>query len=488
MKRNQLHSASGFTLIELLVYMAILGFIIVVAGRAYSDSVNMRVRTQNMTKSTAELNAVVSAFQEDMLRMGAKEWKEDGNRNFDVDPRVYMQYTTSPVTPNPNGLDDSSSYNLARNKGSNLAVAPAHAFDSVTFRTIDYTTDGTMQGVREISWAVRRAQTADTMGTLTRYCTTLAGDASAECPNSSASGVAMTQNVKKFSLTPSIPGIEGNSASPEMLFPSSSSGANAKDFSFVQCKTSCPTGMEQLSLPGAGSSLVLSDIYKNSTLDGTVPSASSYNQVFVATPADVGKDWTDCQAFSFERGVTYAIDFDMPYYMPPSSSSGICSSCMFQPGVDHMAIGLRLKSDPSKRVDSVPDFLFYPPQVKTDASILRHQEFSIPIKAGQPAVSACVAFTFAFYSQSVRGPFKFENLKIYRKTNEAYHFLKETDTDYYTYNPPAPPALAPTAPDRIKSNVKAFELQMEVDSKGEVSRSKTVIPVPNNGTEATPRK
>jgi hypothetical protein len=43
---------------------------------------------------------------------------------------------------------------------------------------------------------------------------------------------------------------------------------------------------------------------------------------------------------------------------------------------------------------------------------------------------------------------------------------------------------ASTPRDKIKAAVKAFELQMEIDSKGEVSRAKTVIPVPNNGTEA----
>jgi hypothetical protein len=233
-------------------------------------------------------------------------------------------------------------------------------------------------------------------------------------------------------------------------------------------------------VPTSETRVTIQDIHNNrkATLDG----ASSYNQVFLAEYADSPGDWTACKKMEFERGETYAVDFERPYVKP--SSSSICQACMFQPGVDHMAIGLRLESDLTERIEGVPDYLFYPPQVDNAPTKLRHQEFSIPIlrdaqgvplsASSQTSVQACVTLTFAFYSQMVGGSFQFTNFKVYRKNDEAYHFLNPSSSSYYEYTPSIP----------AKAAVKAFELQMEVDSKGEVSRSKTVIPVPNNGTDA----
>ena len=78
---------AGFTLMELMVYMAILGIIVIVAGRAFSDSTKFRIRTQNILKATQEVENVATLFKSDVAQMGAKSSKEatvaGGNDSFE---------------------------------------------------------------------------------------------------------------------------------------------------------------------------------------------------------------------------------------------------------------------------------------------------------------------------------------------------------------------------------------------------------------------
>src|SRR5574344_3091254 len=101
----------GFTLIELMVYVALLGVIIVVAGRVYSDSTKFRLRTQNMLKATEEANRAASLIQEDLSSMGSKSWKVlgAGIDSFYVETSVY--FDPDNVTE---ANKDSSSYVLTR--------------------------------------------------------------------------------------------------------------------------------------------------------------------------------------------------------------------------------------------------------------------------------------------------------------------------------------------------------------------------------------
>ena len=68
----------GFTLVELLVYMALLSIIVLVAGRAFSDSTKFRVRTQNMLRATQEAENVAMLFKSDVSQMGAKRSVNSG--------------------------------------------------------------------------------------------------------------------------------------------------------------------------------------------------------------------------------------------------------------------------------------------------------------------------------------------------------------------------------------------------------------------------
>jgi len=190
----------AFTLIELLVYMAIMGFIIVVAGRVFSDSTVMRVRSQNMIKSSEEIGRISSLIKEDVSQMGAKVYGqvEAGNYKIYAEPEVY-------IAPEPDAddeLPDSSSYMLFKGKN-----GPGR--DSLVFRKM------ATESVREIYWVLRN-------DTIFRGCKTISGTENlTECPENP---ILMGKNVTKLEFFPSKPGVllEGpSSVAPDTLFSTS---------------------------------------------------------------------------------------------------------------------------------------------------------------------------------------------------------------------------------------------------------------------------
>ncbi len=118
----------GFTLIELLVYMAIMGFIIVVAGKVFSDATGMRVRSQNMLASSEEIGNLSAIIKEDISQMGAKVLgvSSASNYKFEVREKVYISTT---------GTGDSSSYMLWHSPRGDVKK---DSLDSLIFRKIDY--------------------------------------------------------------------------------------------------------------------------------------------------------------------------------------------------------------------------------------------------------------------------------------------------------------------------------------------------------------
>ena len=450
---------SAFTLIELLVYMAIMGFIIVVAGKVFSDSTGMRVRTQSMTKATEVVNATVALLREDLGRMGAKEWKVADQSEFRVDENVYRNLSAIG--------GDTSSFVLTRS-------ASGEKLDAISFNTMDFSSNGELLAVREISYSVNANKE------LERRCRTLGnGTESGECPSGSQSSqwpdepkTIMAANVEKFSLNPSIPGIRPANGSLSSsidaanalptLFPLPAN--NSASFAFVPSDNI---------LSGNNTNWITLSGFKGNEQNPLNPTPPNFDMVFLAEPNS-----GSCKDFSFVSGETYAIQFDLHY---PASDDDFCRMCIFQPGEDHIAIGLRKHSDLDETFEGVPDFTVFPPQTPTDIGnvpTLRYQEFSIPVNKdsdGNPVIStlnACISVTFAFYSPWVKnGRLTFSNFKVFRKTNEIYHFA--ADPDNYLYNP--------ETHGTNKADVKAFELELSINIRGETTSSKSIVPVPNNG-------
>jgi len=448
-------SKSAFTLIELLVYIAIMGFIIVVAGRAFADATGMRLRSQNMLNSAEEAGRVSALLKEDISQMGAKSWGRSSASTtvFDTSAGVYINFNNG----NLNASDtDLSSYDL-------LPASSASSYDDLTFRKAYFDANGICGGIMVVRWSV----SADSI--LTRTCnatqiskpTTCNGTApdASECPAS----VEMARNVAEFRFLPSKPGA-GDDA-----FNTPFGVSSASSFKLIA------DGDGTASPPSDGI-VSLSGFVQNSS------GSSQHVANFYLAETGAGGAVSNCYGFNFKKNEEYAIDFNLKHGVydsdpcrtancataSPTHSNRYNEMAMFQPGRDHLSVGLR--NSAGQPTGDIPDFLFYPPQ-EQDAlagTIRRHFEFSVP-----EDVDACIGITAAFYSVAAgegRGHLDIENFKVSRKTDNVYHFDRSSSSTY------------PSA--SSKAEVKAFELTLGINKKGEINRAVTVIPVPNNGVFA----
>jgi prepilin-type N-terminal cleavage/methylation domain-containing protein len=432
----------GFTLIELLVYMAIMGFIIVVAGRVYSDSTSMRVRTQNMTAAMEEVNKVAALIKEDLSQMGAKEYKSasSGKDVFVVVYDVYMKKTTG----------DSSSFDLVQENGNS----------KITFKKIAFDSDGKYNGIREITWKLG----ADSV--LTRSCIS----SYTNTPDVSClENVEMATKVAKFTLIPSTPGAEKNVSS-------SSSGGNspfdAVGFSLHnRVPSNCSNNVCSSNIDNAGNASTVKVSTKN-----TGNEQYRY-EIFVGDAGDLSGN---CRKYTFKKNETYTISFRTPLERTIDINDNHIAS--FQPEVDHASIGFRKTN--GDIIPNLKDFMFYFPQTFEERkdTISHHFEFSVE----DEVKDACATFTLAFYSPTAwLGDIRIGNFKVVRK-DEAYHFVRKGDNGYDEDY--ATTAKINNEDVQNKKKVKAFELHLEINKRGEkgstipVENSNGfVIPTPNNG-------
>jgi hypothetical protein len=425
--------------------MAIMGFIVVVAGRAFSDSTRMRVRSQNMLASSEEAGRVSAILKEDISQMGAKSVvnpgaNADGSYTLDIVEGVYTNFNGNPK--------DLSSYTLTKNN-------PSTDLDKLEFRKLHYDATGKCGHLLIIEWSVANnilmRKCRVTGASKPAQCTG-AFEGDADCPGTN--GIEMARNVKSFKLLPSKPGTS-SLAPPDVNFPSS-----GNLFKFLSTYGSGGTS------PGDNATrYTLGGFTKNPSTSGPPLHSEFYL-------ADVNQ--TTCKSFNFKKDEIYSIDFFLRCDDASCKRSGTDekygSMVMFQPGHDHLSVGLRNTSKTDGTVCTVanaactPDFLFYPPQ-NTSANKVRHFEFSVP-----QDVTACIGITAAFYSPAADGILDLQNFKVSRKTDNVHYFDR------------ANPAYNPTSA-LEKATVKAFELTLEIDRKSEINKTVTVIPVPNNGTK-----
>lgn len=433
----------GFTLIELLVYIALVSIVVIVAGKAFSDSAIFRVRTQSMVATAQTANDVVAAFKEDLSQMGTKSWKTaSGTMDvFNVDTSVYIDLNNPDTS-----LADTSSYVLTRT---------GDGLDSIAFRKMEYSEGGAFLGVRQVSWYVRDS-------VLWRSCKTLSGTENDDCKKSGGNPVKMADKVERFSITPATPGVS-TAASAELLFPSSSSR-----FRLIPRTASGDLYAAEVSPDTGGTSVTISSLLTNydtvNTKENLTGKLATELYISPLVAKGVSGTWNkDCQEFTFLPYETYAFEFNFEYTAD--------NMRLFQPGKDHISIGLRAKSDGSKvnGKSGVDDFMVYPPVTST-ASTLRYGEFSV-----KDTTKACLAMTVAIYSPLTQhGTISFKKFKVSRKLDASYHF--ETDASN-TYN------LGGSI--QSKKNVKAFRLTVGALKRGEVGRATIVVPTPSNGTAAT---
>jgi type II secretory pathway pseudopilin PulG len=460
----------AFTLIELLVYMAIMGFVIVVAGRAFSDSTSMRVRSQSMIKSAEVTGKISELLREDISQMGTKAWGQVIGTGSGYEVQVVNEvYNNIGMGANP-VINDSSSFILTR----------AGNFDSLTFRKAAFNDTGAFLCVREVRWyATGTGEFRD----LHRACRSLAcnpainaaGDPDRTvCPVAATpTAVLIANNVRRFTLTPSQP-----VDSRDTLFPP----AGNPNFS-LQSRGTQGAASGAVPLSGLGSNnatnIALTGFVKNPI--NTPPNQARFNEIYLSAPNAAG--WGNCASMQLFPGETYSVEFRMPWFQTGDTKNDSLST-QFQPGVDHISIGLRNPSNGAAIPGASADALVYPPQSELAANRPIHAEFTVR----QPT-NACVALTFAFYSLKAGGKIRFADFKVLRNNNTgSFRFLKQDepgfDPDYGVGNQTTP------AKRTERRNVRAFQVLLEVEHNGErvgtYSGDGTgmVIVTPNNGVVA----
>ena len=420
----------GFTLIELLVYVSLLGVIIVIAGRVFSDSTSFRLRTQNMLKATEEATKVAALIEEDLASMGSKSWKVAGaSDSFRVESSVYVDPDNA-----SDAFKDSSSFLLTRS---------GDGKDSIIFRRVEYHADGSFFAVQEITWFLRGKS-------IWRSCKTTKGTATTVCSNDAIpTPVLMAENVETFSLTPATPGL-----GPDTLFPSS---AGAGFRLIPRVGGHFVGGTVDPSVPG-DVGITISGFANNYDMATESPDYSSknVNEIYVAPKTSNAGNWVSlCKEFTFLPKTPYLISMKIPYM-----SNEIR---MFRPEFDHMAIGLRKKNGSS--ISGISDYFLYP-SLSDSSKVQRNIEMMF-----SDTVKACLAFTFAFYSPvASKGAIKIEDFTVLHLSNRSYTFIDSPSGNITDVT--------------RKKDVKAFKLELIVNNRGESGEVKSIIPVLNNGEKA----
>lgn len=422
----------GFTLIELLVYMGLLGIIVVVAGKAFTDSTSFRIRTEGMLKGHAEARDVAAILREDLNQMGAKT-------SFETSGAVVQ----SDAFINASSESDKSSFSLSKNR------------DTLVFHKIVYDESGSAQFVQQVGWKFVPDDG------LFRSCKTIwPADANpAECPSEEADPVLISDKVQSFKLWPGVRLEDGENGQEDVF---------AKGTSFILAprtnSTSSTYYIRPVLTPDASETTI--DVRGLQTNDGHHGTrlASQLYLLEGGSSISSAESWNSCKTFSFDAFATYAVSMSISASCKTSSPNYMCD---FQAGVDHIGIGFRTPE--GELIPGIHDFMTYPTQSISGIEAARYAEFSIPAKVE----NACLAITIALYSPEVyKGSFTISDISIFKRSASEYVF--DTNPGSAAYG---------VASSEHKNDVKAFKLEMDVSVNKETSHVENVILTPNNGTE-----
>ncbi len=457
---------NGFTLMELMVYMAILGIIVIVAGRAFSDSTKFRVRTQNILEATQEAENVATIFKADVAQLGAKSSKEAGAAVNGIEA----------------GDNFSNIYNdvyrdAANGDFSSFLITSSSGQSDLTFRRVRYGEDGSYRAVEEINWFV------DANKVLKRSCRTINNltppvDVDVMCPEGSAqdardNAVRIATNVDEFKVTAASPAADAGNAG-QQIFPTPGNEFRLIPRTGGEHFFNFKSENSALEEKGADSVIALSQFYTNyDNANGEFKAEPNRNQVFAVNSADYPGPglWSDyCEnrgLITFQAGHTYEISFEVPFIsMSPDPNVPLQA---FVPGVDHMSVGLRgsdgeylrdsTVSPPRRLMD---DFLFFPPY-NAQGSGKRYMRFTTPVNA-----TGCLALTFACYSpKASQATIQIKNLKVSEISGQNYMFDDAFDPETHADE---------------KQYIKALQLKLQITrGAGETSEIEMVVHTPSNG-------
>ena len=446
---------SGFTLIELLVYIGIVGIIVIVAGRAFSNSTKMRMRTQSMLKASEVAENVASLIKDDIAQMGSKSSQEgtaDLTGNNDTFAGVYSNVYMHP--------DDEAK---AKRDSSSFKLDPDKSGSDFRFRRVSYDALGRYRSIVEVHWFKEGKL-------LKRSCWTIAkrsgmtledDDPCREESEDDAPVVVVAEDVESFVVEAGKPIIHDDE---QLIFPT--------DELFMLVPRYGDNHYHILSVNNNGKRSVLTGFAGNFDLNGNVvtdainhPENAERNQLFAAVfnagVAESPDTWrTLCAAegnhFTLLPDATYEISFWVP---PPSAGDKMG---MFNPGRDFLSVGLR--SSTGAKFNQVDDFLFYPPTGVGSGAPRHAIRFSVPEQIN----NACVVFSFVSFSPvTSQGTLTIDSLKVKKVATASYSFDG--------WNPESATNI------KDKKNVKAVRVSLRIKKNGESGEAKQVIQVPSNG-------
>ena len=452
------NAKSGFTLMELIVYMGIVGIVVVIAGQAFSNSTKFRIRTDNMIKATQEAENVAMLFKNDVEQMGAKISKEisgaaGSNDVFSATTDaqdVYINYGT-----------DQSSYTLTAGTD----------YDELSFRRFRFNENGQYIAVEEVGWFVKG-------DTLKRYCRTISGIGDDDvCPKVASvaaakqDAIAMANGVKKFLVTPAMPGVHHDNIA--QIFPSCTAEPCSQEFRLISRTGSVAGGGDYMTLSIASdesnyrnvtlTGFVSNYDNSNNALAGTAEAAPKVNQVFAIENSDGLGSWS---ARCSETGNHFTLEPNIEYEISFSLLNNAHYERTFVSGKDHMAVGFRTRE--GVKPAGVDDFMFFPP-ISDPSSGTRKMRFSVPNKIE----NVCLVFTFACYSPLVAsGRITISDLSL-KKVETSNYFFDYSESKEFSV--------------KDKAKVKAFRLQLQVSrgakngKSGETGEVDLIVPTPSNG-------
>ena len=444
------NSREGFTLMELMVYIALLGGIVLIAGRAFSDSTKMRVRTQSMLQASQTVGNVGTILKDDIAQLGAKSSKGTYVNGAILDNFDESHISNVYMDPN-NDTDadkDSSSFHIWKNEGGT-------GLDRLAMRRLRYTSTGLYDAVEQISWFVENR-------ILKRSCKTLDGNGNTDCPSQDSIVVTIAENVDKFTITPATPGATSNTVN---ILPS----ASTTDFSFKLVPRFGEENFEPLNIQAENEnrSAKISGFAMNYDFETSKPITNAQeikaNQVFLAPVGDDANSWsTQCTKIYLAPYIEYEISFSMPIVADDPSR-------MFCPGRDHMAVGFRY-AETGQKPDGLNDFQFYPPTVGNGHDTgIRTMRFTTTDTIKQ----VCLGFTFASFSPvASSGNIHLDNITLKKIPSSNY-----TITADACNNPDNNPCTDPS----VKKNVKAIQVEIAINKNGETGTEKAIVPIPSNG-------
>ena len=446
----------GFTLMELMVYIAIVGIVVIVAGQAFSNSTKMRVRTQSMLKASEVAENVATLFKTDVAQMGAKSSLES-NATDGSDDTFSGVYDSVYMYPKVDGDPDDKVEDLSSFEFVPTSPAPNTNLEQFKMRRLRYDSDGKYEAVEEVSWILEGK-------VLKRRCLVIDGSAGDDCAPKGSSGtdldnftVEMATDVDSFKVLPAIPWHKADDVTEGedeyLVFPDESG-----EFKFVY-RYDAAKHIQPLFVGAGGKNVILKKFASNYK-DDDDPAASTekdLNEVYAFKNTSPDASWKNlCGDSPIHLGAdtTYELSFNV--YPEPGAENAIKS---FVVNRDHMAVGFRnVEGEPIAGLD---DFAFYPPLEDDAKDIERKVRFSL-----KSPISACIAFTFSFYSPvAASAPIVFSNLKLRVAESSVYKFDPNTTSVSTKY----------------KKNVKAFQLRLQVKRNGESGEAILVIPTPSNG-------